>query len=136
MHAHAGVCSSPTAHLSALPRAADGPFYATGAAQGKAIFALGLRNPFATLVAPAVLDGLPKAGVADGALLVFDVGEDSWEEINAVASPGANGGWPSDEGFAAQLGPQQRQQRSDAAPRGRARQVPRPALRMGARRAG
>ena len=86
------------------PRAADGPFYATGAAQGKAIFALGLRNPFATLVAPAVLDGLPKAGVADGALLVFDVGEDSWEEINAVASPGANGGWPSDEGFAASSG--------------------------------
>ena len=83
----------------------DGPFYASGTAQGKAIFALGLRNPFATLVAPAVLDGLPKAGAAvSSSLLIFDVGEASFEEIN-VAVAGANGGWPRVEGNSASSGP-------------------------------
>jgi glucose/arabinose dehydrogenase len=83
----------------------DGPFYASGTAQGKAIFALGLRNPFATLVAPAVLDGLPKAGAADSSsLLIFDVGEASFEEIY-VAVAGANGGWPRVEGNSASSGP-------------------------------
>ena len=50
-----------------------------------AIYATGLRNPFRGGVTP------------DGQLLLGDVGQNTWEEINLV-SAGANFGWPSAEG--------------------------------------
>ena len=50
-----------------------------------AIYATGLRNPFRGGVTP------------DGQLLLGDVGQNTWEEINLV-SAGANFGWPYAEG--------------------------------------
>ena len=78
----------------------DNPFLGAGAVNaGRAAFIIGLRNPFVIAAVPASLAGLPKAGVKDGAILVFDVGQEAFEEINSGAA-GANGGWPTDEGFA------------------------------------
>ena len=51
------------------------------------IFALGLRNPFRASFAP------------NGNLLVADVGQDSWEEVNGGNLSGANLGWPICEGM-------------------------------------
>jgi aldose sugar dehydrogenase len=65
----------------------DNPYYDPAnpnALKGK-IYATGLRNPF-------------RGGVtADGQLLIGDVGQNTWEEINLV-SAGANFGWPAAEG--------------------------------------
>jgi glucose/arabinose dehydrogenase len=63
----------------------DNPFYATASDKNRAIWALGLRNPF-------------KIAVKPGALFVNDVGEHDWEEINRGTS-GANYGWPTYEGI-------------------------------------
>jgi glucose/arabinose dehydrogenase len=64
----------------------DNPFY--GQAQGlyRAIFALGLRNPFSFAIQPGT-----------GRILINDVGQERWEELNEGA-PGANYGWPHVEG--------------------------------------
>lgn len=62
----------------------DNPFYSTPGAV-KQIYAIGLRNPFRFTFAPT------------GALLVGDVGEADWEELNVVTA-GANYGWPEVEG--------------------------------------
>ncbi|MFV8050192.1 PQQ-dependent sugar dehydrogenase [Mycobacterium sp. 48b] len=62
----------------------DNPFYDTPGAR-KEIWAYGLRNPFRFDVAP------------NGQLLVADVGDTSWEELNVVTK-GANYGWPGAEG--------------------------------------
>jgi glucose/arabinose dehydrogenase len=63
---------------------ADNPFvdYPNAVEQ---IYAYGFRNPFRFTFAP------------DGTLLVGDVGEADWEELNVV-TPGANYGWPNAEG--------------------------------------
>jgi glucose/arabinose dehydrogenase len=53
-----------------------------------AIYALGFRNPFNFAVNPAT-----------GAILVDDVGQSSFEEIDLL-QPGKNYGWPNEEGFA------------------------------------
>ena len=63
---------------------ADGPFFnAAGASgPGRAAWAIGLRNPFTTakrLQSPAA-ETTPTASGAD--LLIFDVGENAWEEVN------------------------------------------------------
>ncbi|MGE2832747.1 PQQ-dependent sugar dehydrogenase [Mycobacterium sp. SMC-4] len=50
------------------------------------IYAYGLRNPFRLTFAPT------------GQLLVADVGQSSWEELNLVTA-GANYGWPGAEGL-------------------------------------
>ncbi|MGE2692880.1 PQQ-dependent sugar dehydrogenase [Mycolicibacterium pulveris] len=50
------------------------------------IYAIGLRNPFRFTFTP------------DGQLLVGDVGESNWEELNIVTA-GANYGWPAAEGY-------------------------------------
>lgn len=63
---------------------ADNPFYNTPGAVPQ-IYAIGLRNPFRFTFAP------------NGKLLVGDVGEASWEELNVVTA-GGNYGWPSEEG--------------------------------------
>ena len=59
---------------------ADNPF------AGSPIWALGLRNPFTFAVDRST-----------GLLLINDVGESSWEEID-VGIAGANYGWPDTEG--------------------------------------
>ncbi len=58
------------------------------------IFASGLRNPFRASFAPS------------GALIVADVGEKSWEEVNAGIPPGANLGWPICEGACSPANPE------------------------------
>jgi glucose/arabinose dehydrogenase len=62
------------------------PFYATASGNNRAIWALGLRNPFKFAVKPGT-----------STIFINDVGADAWEEINRGAS-GANYGWPVYEG--------------------------------------
>src|SRR5215217_5774390 len=64
----------------------DNPFYDQASGQGKAIWAYGLRNPFSFNI---------QAGT--GRMLINDVGQDTWEEVN-VGQAGANYGWPISEG--------------------------------------
>ncbi len=65
----------------------DNPFYNTTTGDRRAIWALGLRNPNSFTFNPG---GTP-------AMLINDVGESRWEEINAGVA-GANYGWPLSEG--------------------------------------
>lgn len=65
----------------------DNPFDTTAVGSNRAIWALGLRNPFTFSFQP------------DSArMFINDVGESDWEEIN-VGSAGANYGWPLTEGY-------------------------------------
>lgn len=64
----------------------DNPFYNTATGQNRAIWALGLRNPFWFTFEPGV-----------GTMYINDVGENTWEEINQGIA-GANYGWPATEG--------------------------------------
>jgi glucose/arabinose dehydrogenase len=64
----------------------DNPFYDTLAGPYRAIWALGLRNPFTFAVQPGT-----------GRIFINDVGAASWEEINDGAA-GSNYGWPVYEG--------------------------------------
>jgi glucose/arabinose dehydrogenase len=66
----------------------DNPFYATASGNNRAIWALGLRNPFKFAIQPGT-----------GTILINDVGENAWEEINRLQK-GANYGWPVHEGVA------------------------------------
>src|ERR1051326_2663968 len=66
----------------------DNPFYSTATGKNGAIWALGLRNPFSFSV----------GSNGDTQMLINDVGEDTWEEINHGVA-GANYGWPETEGF-------------------------------------
>jgi glucose/arabinose dehydrogenase len=62
------------------------PFFNTATGQNRAIWALGLRNPYRFGVQPGT-----------GKILINDVGNGSWEEINLGIS-GANYGWNLSEG--------------------------------------
>jgi glucose/arabinose dehydrogenase len=64
----------------------DNPFFSQTTGINRAIWALGLRNPFTFAVDPA-----------NGRIHVNDVGQDSWEEVNHAIA-GANFGWPQTEG--------------------------------------
>jgi glucose/arabinose dehydrogenase len=64
----------------------DSPFFRTTRAKYRAIWALGLRNPFTFAVQPAT-----------GRIFINDVGEGAWEEVNEGFA-GANYGWPATEG--------------------------------------
>jgi glucose/arabinose dehydrogenase len=66
----------------------DNPFYTRASGNNRAIWALGLRNPFKFAVKPAT-----------SLLFINDVGSDrkGWEEINR-GKAGANYGWPVYEG--------------------------------------
>jgi glucose/arabinose dehydrogenase len=64
----------------------DNPFFNTAAGQNRAIWALGLRNPYRFGVQPGT-----------GTILINDVGNGSWEEIN-LGVAGANYGWNLTEG--------------------------------------
>jgi glucose/arabinose dehydrogenase len=64
----------------------DNPFYDTATGANRAIWALGLRNPFTFAVQPGT-----------GRIFINDVGETTWEEINDGIA-GSNYGWPVVEG--------------------------------------
>jgi len=69
---------------SSIPE--DNPFFTTAAGPNRAIWALGLRNPFTFAFEPL-----------SGAMRINDVGESTWEEIDEGVA-GANYGWPATEG--------------------------------------
>ena len=64
----------------------DNPFFGTASGKNRAIWALGLRNPFTFAFNPHGSE-----------LFINDVGETTWEEINEGLA-GANYGWPATEG--------------------------------------
>jgi uncharacterized protein (TIGR03437 family) len=64
----------------------DNPFFNTASGKNRAIWALGLRNPFTFAFQPG-----------SGRLFINDVGESTWEEINDGIA-GSNYGWPITEG--------------------------------------
>jgi putative heme-binding domain-containing protein len=64
----------------------DNPFYHKARGKYRSIWALGLRNPFTFAVQPGT-----------GRILLNDVGDTKWEEINEGIA-GANYGWPESEG--------------------------------------
>ena len=70
----------------------DNPFYGTATGQNRAIWAMGLRNPYTFDFQPGT-----------GRLHINDVGQSTWEEINLGAA-GANYGWPQTEGPTTQSG--------------------------------
>ncbi len=65
----------------------DNPFYASATGKNRAIWALGLRNPFKVAAQPGT-----------GRIFINDVGGGSFEEINDGLA-GKNYGWPGIEGF-------------------------------------
>ena len=64
----------------------DNPFFTSAAGKNRAIWALGLRNPFTFAFDPAGTE-----------MFINDVGQNTWEEINDGLA-GANYGWPETEG--------------------------------------
>ena len=66
---------------------AGNPF-TTGSEQRKRVWAYGLRNPYTFAIHPVT-----------GRILVNDVGQNSWEEINDATTGGRNFGWPATEGY-------------------------------------
>jgi glucose/arabinose dehydrogenase len=64
----------------------DNPFFNTASGNNRAIWALGLRNPFTFAFQPGT-----------GRMFVNDVGQSTWEEINDGIA-GSNYGWPATEG--------------------------------------
>ena len=65
----------------------DNPFFITATGDNRAIWALGLRNPFTFSFQPG-----------GGRMFINDVGQNTWEEINDGIA-GSNYGWPNCEGF-------------------------------------
>lgn len=64
----------------------DNPFYRKATGTYRAIWAIGLRNPFTFAVQPGT-----------GRIFINDVGDDKWEEVDEGFA-GANYGWPESEG--------------------------------------
>lgn len=64
----------------------DNPFYNIATGNNRAIWAMGLRNPFTFGVQPGT-----------GRIFIDDVGQNTWEEIDD-GKAGANYGWPTTEG--------------------------------------
>jgi glucose/arabinose dehydrogenase len=64
----------------------DNPFFGTATGVNRAIWSLGLRNPYTFAFQPGT-----------GRMFINDVGEFTWEEINEGFA-GANYGWPITEG--------------------------------------
>ncbi len=65
----------------------NNPFFNQATGDNRAIWALGLRNPFTFSFQPGA-----------GRIFINDVGENTWEEINDGIA-GSNYGWPTCEGF-------------------------------------
>ncbi|HRV59259.1 MAG: PQQ-dependent sugar dehydrogenase [Solirubrobacterales bacterium] len=70
----------------------DNPFVGEAGARTE-IYALGLRNPYRASFTP------------DGRLVIGDVGNGTWEEVDVGDLKGANLGWPDCEGFCTTLTP-------------------------------
>ena len=68
---------------------ADNPFASQASGKNRAIWALGLRNPFTF--------AFDMTGGGSGRLYINDVGQGEYEEIDAGVA-GANYGWPATEG--------------------------------------
>jgi glucose/arabinose dehydrogenase len=64
----------------------DNPFFSQAAGRNRAIWSLGLRNPFTFAFQPGT-----------GRMFINDVGQNAWEEINDGLA-GSNYGWPATEG--------------------------------------
>src|SRR5262245_17334061 len=64
----------------------DNPFFAAATGANRAIWALGLRNPFTFAFQPG-----------STRMFINDVGQNTWEEINDGIA-GSNYGWPENEG--------------------------------------
>jgi glucose/arabinose dehydrogenase len=64
----------------------DNPFFAAAMGINRAIWALGLRNPYTFSFQPGTTR-----------MFINDVGENTWEEINGGIA-GSNYGWPTTEG--------------------------------------
>src|SRR5438309_673831 len=64
----------------------DNPFYNTATGNNRAIWALGLRNPFTFAFQPGTTR-----------MFINDVGQSTWEEINDGIA-GSSYGWPTTEG--------------------------------------
>ncbi len=64
----------------------DNPFFGTATGVYRAIWALGLRNPFTFAFQPGT-----------GRMFINDVGQNTWEEVNEGIA-GSNYGWPTTEG--------------------------------------
>lgn len=64
----------------------DNPFFSSALGKNRAIWALGLRNPFTFAFQPG-----------SGRMFINDVGQSTWEEINDGVV-GSNYGWPTTEG--------------------------------------
>lgn len=64
----------------------DNPFVSRTSGKYRALFALGLRNPFSLAFHPQ-----------NGRLFANDIGQASYEEVNEIVA-GANYGWPDAEG--------------------------------------
>ncbi|HKR66933.1 MAG TPA: PQQ-dependent sugar dehydrogenase, partial [Thermoanaerobaculia bacterium] len=67
----------------------DNPYYNSATGNNRAIWAIGLRNPFTFGVHPN-----------SGRVFINDVGQSTWEEINDGIA-GSNYGWPNTEGATA-----------------------------------
>jgi len=65
----------------------EGNPYDTGSEQRRRVWAHGLRNPYTFSIHPET-----------GRILVNDVGQVTWEEINDATTGGKNFGWPTTEG--------------------------------------
>src|SRR5437667_5867004 len=65
---------------------ADNPFYNVASGTNRAIWVMGLRNPFTFAIQPGT-----------GRIFINDVGQSTWEEIDEGVA-GANYGWPTCEG--------------------------------------
>lgn len=65
---------------------ADNPFFNTATGNNRAIWALGLRNPFTFAFQPGT-----------SRIFINDVGQSTWEEIDDGIA-GSNYGWPTTEG--------------------------------------
>ncbi|MBY5956533.1 PQQ-dependent sugar dehydrogenase [Membranicola marinus] len=78
---------------------ASNPFYDSDRADEpiSKVWALGFRNPFRMTRYPDIAAAGPRSG--PGNILVGDVGDWSWEEINIVDGPGLNYGWPVYQGI-------------------------------------
>jgi glucose/arabinose dehydrogenase len=70
----------------------DNPFFTQATGNNRAIWALGLRNPFNFAFQPGT-----------GRMFLNDVGASTWEEINDGIS-GSNYGWPTTEGPTTEAG--------------------------------
>ena len=65
----------------------DNPFYTQATGNNRAIWALGLRNPYTFAFEPGT-----------GRMFINDVGQSSFEEVNDGVA-GSNYGWPNVEGY-------------------------------------